>query len=113
MSKNFAILLCGLVAVIVVGAPAVRAQTVYGSIVGTVTDASGGAISGAKVTLTNAGTNERRDATADAAGNYQFLNLLPGDYTIAAWQEKYGSTEQKITVGPKDAKKVDFVFKAS
>jgi hypothetical protein len=46
-------------------------------------------------------------------GSFEIKNLPPGDYTIAAWQEKYGSTEQKITVGPKDAKKVDFVFKAS
>ncbi len=46
-------------------------------------------------------------------GTFEIKNLLPGDYTIAAWQEKYGSTEQKVTVGPKEAKKVDFVFKAS
>jgi len=48
-----------------------------------------------------------------ADGTFEIKNLPPGDYTIAAWQEKYGSTEQKITVGPKDSKKVDFVFKAS
>ena len=48
-----------------------------------------------------------------ADGTFEIKNLPPGDYTIAAWQEKYGSTEQKITVGPKESKKVDFVFKAS
>ena len=48
-----------------------------------------------------------------ADGTFEIKNLPPGDYTIAAWQEKYGTTEQKITVGPKESKKVDFVFKAS
>jgi len=46
-------------------------------------------------------------------GTFELKNLPPGDYTIAAWQEKYGTTEQKITVGPKESKKLDFVFKAS
>jgi len=48
-----------------------------------------------------------------ADGTFEIKNLPPGDYTIAAWQEKYGTTEQKITVGAKESKKVDFVFKAS
>jgi Carboxypeptidase regulatory-like domain len=48
-----------------------------------------------------------------ADGTFEITGLPPGDYTIAAWQEKYGSTEQKITVGAKESKKVDFVFKAS
>ncbi len=69
--------------------PAGVAQTVYGSIVGTVTDASGGGIPGAKVTLTNNGTNERREISADGAGNYQFLNLLPGDYQVEADQQGF------------------------
>jgi len=46
-------------------------------------------------------------------GTFELKNLPPGDYTIAAWQEKYGTVEQKVTVGAKESKKVDFVFKAS
>lgn len=48
-----------------------------------------------------------------ASGSFELKNLPPGDYTIEAWHEKYGKTEQKITVGPKESKKLDFVFKAS
>src|SRR5919202_2016021 len=59
-----------------------RAQTSTGSIVGTVTDASGAAIPGAAVTLLNTGTAARRTAASDAAGNYQFVNLLPGTYKL-------------------------------
>jgi plastocyanin len=48
-----------------------------------------------------------------ADGTFELKNLPPGDYTIAAWHEKYGATEQKVTVGAKESKKIDFVFKAS
>src|SRR5215813_931807 len=58
------------------------AQTSYGSLVGTVTDATRGAIPGATVTLSNVGTGERRAAPSDASGNFQFVNLLPGSYRL-------------------------------
>jgi hypothetical protein len=61
---------------------ALRAQTSYGSIVGTVTDSTSAAIPGAVVDLTNIGTGERRSVPADAAGNFQFVNLIPGNYRI-------------------------------
>src|SRR5262249_35598288 len=61
---------------------ALRAQTSYGSVVGTVTDATRGAIPGAVVVLTNTGTAERKSVPADSAGNYQFVNLIPEDYRI-------------------------------
>jgi len=44
------------------------AQTTYGSIAGTVTDASGAAIADAQVTLTNLATRERKVAQSGAAG---------------------------------------------
>ncbi len=44
-------------------------------------------------------------------GTYTIKNLPDGDYTLQAWQEKYGTQEQKITV--KDGKATaDFTFKA-
>ena len=58
------------------------AQTFYGSIVGAVTDASGGSVSGAAVTLTNIGTSGKRTAETDALGNYRFVDLLPGNYRL-------------------------------
>ena len=45
-------------------------------------------------------------------GKFELKNLPPGEYTISAWHEKFGTAEQKITVGPKETKTVDFVFKA-
>ncbi len=45
-------------------------------------------------------------------GTFEIKNLPPGDYTLVAWHEALGaSTEQKITVGAKETKSVDFTFK--
>ena len=59
------------------------AQSTYGSILGTVHDASGAEIQGAQVTLTNAGTGATRTEVTDAGGNYAFRNIDVGAYKIA------------------------------
>ncbi len=59
-----------------------RAQDAFGSVVGTVTDSTGGVVPGAQVVLTNTGTAERKPAETDSSGNYQFRNLNPGVYRI-------------------------------
>jgi hypothetical protein len=60
------------------------AQTLYGSIVGTVSDPQGAAIPGATITATNAGTGHKVSVVTDRDGNYTFRNLLPGTYTLGA-----------------------------
>jgi hypothetical protein len=45
-------------------------------------------------------------------GKFELKDLPPGQYTISAWHEKFGSVEQKLAVGPKETKAVDLVFKA-
>ncbi|MEX2264937.1 MAG: carboxypeptidase regulatory-like domain-containing protein [Bryobacteraceae bacterium] len=44
-------------------------------------------------------------------GSFTIPNLPPGEYTLATWHEKYGEQEQKITVGPKESKTVEFSYK--
>ena len=44
-------------------------------------------------------------------GSFTISNLPPGQYTLVAWHEKYGSQEQQITVAPKESKAVNFTFK--
>ena len=58
------------------------AQTLYGSITGTVTDAQGAAVPGATVTATNVGTQHTVSVPTDSDGNYTFRNLLPGTYDL-------------------------------
>src|SRR3954467_9062470 len=77
-------------------------QTSFGSIVGTVTDPSGAAIGGAAVELTNIGTSERRTATTESSGNFNFVNLIPGQYRVAVQQpgfKRYSREPIRIEVG--------------
>lgn len=83
-------------------------QTFYGSIAGTVLDASGGAVPGAAVTLTNLGTSEKRAMQSDPSGSYTFVNLVPGRYRIDA--EKSGFkhfTREPVIVEVQNALRID------
>jgi len=57
-------------------------QQITGSVTGTVTDASGAAVSGAQARLTNTGTGAVASATSDSDGNFQFLLLPVGTYSL-------------------------------
>lgn len=46
-------------------------------------------------------------------GSFDLKNVPPGTYTLVAWQEYYGTTQQTITISPKQEQKVDLTFKAS
>jgi plastocyanin len=48
----------------------------------------------------------------DKDGNFDLKDLPPGNYTIKAWHEKFGTQSQKVTVGTGESKTLDFVFKA-
>ena len=58
------------------------AQNTTGSIVGTVNDTAGATIANATVTVTNKATNEKRTSASSSSGEYQTLNLQPGQYRV-------------------------------
>jgi len=58
------------------------AQQITGSVTGTVTDPGGAAVAGASVKLTNTGTDATQSVTTDADGNFRFLLLPPGNYSV-------------------------------
>ena len=59
-----------------------RAQSTFGTVDGTLTDPSGAALAGAKVTLTNTGTQETRTQPTGDEGLYKFVNVVPGPYRL-------------------------------
>jgi hypothetical protein len=71
-----------LVCLLLLATATLRAQQTSGSAVGTVTDNTGAVVSGAAVTLTDVDTGDRRTATTNSNGDYQFVNLIPGNYKI-------------------------------
>ena len=64
------------------------AQTGTTSVGGSVVDTSGAAIAGAKVTISNTGQALEREVQTNNAGEYRFLALPPGTYTLTV--EKQG-----------------------
>ena len=52
-------------------------------------------------------------AVSGSDGTFTIKGLPPGDYTIEAWTATFGTQEQKVTIGAKETKTADFVFKAS
>src|SRR3989442_13811815 len=50
-------------------------------------------------------------AVTGANGSFDIKNLPPGTYTLEAWHEKFGVSDQTVTIGAKEAKTVTFSFK--
>src|SRR5215471_6237473 len=71
-----------LVAIALLSALSIPAQTNRGAITGTVTDQSQSVVPGATITITNAGTNEVRKLTSGDTGAYSALDLDPVMYRV-------------------------------
>ena len=57
-------------------------QAVNGSLVGTVTDSSGGVVPNAKITILEVNTGATRNSNTNDSGNYSFTDLPPGTYRV-------------------------------
>src|SRR6201981_2432473 len=66
----------------------VAAQSTFGSLSGSVTDASGAAMPDATITLTNSATAAKQSVTTGPDGLYSFVDLTPGSYVLEV--EKQG-----------------------
>jgi carboxypeptidase family protein len=87
------LLLCNL-------APASLGQTATtGTVLGTVTDGTGAAVEGASVTLQNKATNAQATQATNGAGQYTFVNVVPGVYQIAVKKDGFRTaTVETLTV---------------
>ena len=71
------------------------AQTFTSSITGIVSDASGAAVVGAKLSLKNMATNDVREDVSRSDGSYQFNNLAPATYEITVAAPGFKTFEQQ------------------
>ncbi|HSD67762.1 MAG TPA: carboxypeptidase-like regulatory domain-containing protein, partial [Vicinamibacteria bacterium] len=95
-SRHRATTLLAVALAITVGPAA--AQEFRGSIGGTVTDASGGVLPGATVTVLNEATGTSVEAQTNAEGRYVVPFLIPGTYTVDVAVPGFKSASQKGVV---------------
>lgn len=50
-------------------------------------------------------------AVSGSDGSGTLGSIPPGEYVVAAWHERYGEQEQRVTVSPGSLKKLEFRFK--
>src|SRR5882762_8372488 len=90
----------------------IRAQVDAGTILGTVSDASGGTVHGATVTLTNEGTNAALSTTTGSDGTYKFTPVKIGTYKLTATIQGFSTvTQRNVTVSVGQDVVVDFTLK--
>ena len=71
------------------------AQSERGTITGTVQDSSGAVIQGARVSITNTGTNVTLEATTNDSGEYTLPSLQPSTYNVRVEKAGFRPTEAK------------------
>src|SRR5437867_3364426 len=109
----FRLILCGLrsmcLAVALAAMPgALYAQVLYGSLTGNVTDASGGAVPGAKVEALNAGTGIVKHAITDDRGSYLFSDLQTGAYTVTVSAPSFRTVvQERVAVNANTVMRLD------
>lgn len=105
---GLACLLCCLIAL---SATSALAQTVTGTVLGTVTDSTGALIADAEIHLLNSETGIVRTTRADAAGNYQISFVPPGSYEVTATRQGFRQTVRKGIIVAADTRvKIDLAL---
>ncbi len=57
--------------------------------------------------------NQPYFAVSGKDGSFDLKNVPPGTYTLVAWHELYGTSEQPVTIGTKESKTVQITFQAA
>jgi len=86
------------------------AQVTTGTILGVVTDQSGGVVPGASVTASKLDTGFTRTATTDDVGNYAFTNMPIGTYQVKADMPGFKVVQTQVTLIVDQKLRADFVL---
>lgn len=94
-----------------IGGRHAAAQTqISGAIAGTITDPSGAAIPGAKITITDTGTGVTKTVKSGAAGDFSVGLLQPGQYTVQVAAPGFRTTQQSVAVAVGQAATVNIAL---
>lgn len=99
------VLTSALVAAILAAFPSPSLAQFSSSVQGVVQDPSGGNVANATVTLLNNATQIKQDTKTDNSGNYRFVSLAPGSYTISA--EAAGFVKTNVAANVETSQNLD------
>ena len=88
------------------------AQSTDGRVAGVVRDASGAAVPGANITVTNDATGAAKTTVSGPDGSYSVTGLAPGSYTVAVQLRSFGASTQKVEVAVDRPGAADFALEA-
>ncbi len=107
----FVVVAFALAVLIAATGPALLAQESRASLLGRVTDSTGGVILGAEIKATNLMTGTSAEALTNDSGNYQILYLLPGRYKVTITQTGFRQfVREDIELRVADTVRVDAVL---
>src|SRR5262249_32872583 len=86
---------------------AVRAQSTFGAVVGTVIDSTGAVLPGVSVTVVNDRTSVPRVVTTDGRGDFQVANVDAGTYTVTFSLAGFGERRLPTEVLARQTVRVD------
>jgi TonB family protein len=81
------------------------AQTVFGTLSGTVSDQMGRAVPDVALELTNVRNASKYEVKSDGTGRFEFIGLPAGDYSLASRIPGFMTTQDKFTLGGQDAQR--------
>jgi hypothetical protein len=93
-AASCAALLLGLCLLLSSAAPAL-AQTLYGTLVGSITDASGAAVPDATITIRSKETGVTRTVTTNSQGGYSIPNVINGTYDVEVKKDGFRTSRQE------------------
>jgi len=90
---------------------ALLGQIATGTLLGTVTDATGAAVPNAKVTATEVATGALHPSVTNDSGNYTFPDLQPGNYSVTVVAKGFKTlTQQNINLLSNTTVRVDLAL---
>src|SRR5579884_3144654 len=94
-SSKFSRRCSGLLAVILLANISALAQTTGGRLLGRITDPTGALLGGTKVTLTNEATGVTQTTQSNKTGDYQFVEVPVGRYSLQVDQQGFKTAVKK------------------
>lgn len=95
-------------ATLLVFAPFLNAQVLYGSLTGNITDSTRGSLPNAKIEALNVATGIARQAVTDDRGGYLISDLQQGVYRVTITASSFGTVvEEGVTVDANAVRRVD------